>query len=234
MCQSIHDPELGSVSFKINPRSRHIFVRLATNGVQITLPAKKYYDDGIQLLEKSRERLLLKKSQHQPSWIDEEHSLQTLTFTTRVIAVDRSQLFFRLSESILTIEYPATQKIHSPAVQTAIRKGIVYFLRQAAKRQLPPLLIQMAEKNGFKVKTIKIQASKTRWGSCSRENSINLSLYLLLLPQHLIEYVILHELCHTVEHNHSDRFWALLRKVAPASESLRKELAQHHIRGVFD
>jgi predicted metal-dependent hydrolase len=232
MCQSISDVELGKIVFKINPRSRHIFVRLSVDGVQITLPSKRYYDDGLRLLEKSRENLLLKKKQHQTP-IDEEHPLQTLTFTTRVVAVDRPQLFFRLVDSVLTVEYPQKHEIHAPSVQSAIRKGIIYFLRQAAKRQLPPLLMQLSEKHGFKYSAIKIQESKTRWGSCSRTNSINLSLYLLLLPQHLIEYVILHELCHTVEHNHSDRFWILLRSVAPASDLLRKELSQHHIRGIF-
>jgi len=232
MCQSVSDAELGKISFRVNPRSRHIFVRLSVDGVQITLPSKRYYDDGLRLLEKSRENLLLKKRQHQQP-IDEEHPLQTLTFTTSVVAVDRLQLFFRLVDSVLTIEYPVKQNIHAPAVQSAIRKGIIYFLRQAAKRQLPPMLIQLSEKHGFRFSAIKIQESKTRWGSCSRTNSINLSLYLLLLPEHLIEYVILHELCHTVEHNHSDRFWTLLRAVAPASDLLKKELSRYHIRGIF-
>ena len=60
-------------------------------------------------------------------------------------------------------------------------------------------------------------------------NSINLSVYLMTLPSHLINYVILHELCHTVHHDHSDAFWALMDKVTEGkSKSLHKELKDNY------
>jgi len=232
MCPSLHDPELGQISFTVNPRSRRIFLRLVANGVRVTLPSEKFYEEGVRFLERTRETLLQKKEKHQ-QWIDADSPLKTLTFTTQVVAATRNQIFFRLADGLLTIEYPIQKEIHSATIQAAIRKGVIYFLRQAAKKELPPMIIRLAEDNGFKFNGVKIQSSQTRWGSCSRVNSINLSLYLLLLPKHLIEYVILHELCHTVEHNHSERFWALLRRVAPNSDQLRKELSGHHIRNLF-
>lgn len=232
MFPPVHDPELGQITFTVNPRSRRIFLRLTADGVRITLPAERFYQDGIRFLEQSRTSLLKKKEKHQCG-IDEEHPLTTLTFTTRVVAASRPQLFFRLADGVLTIEYPARKKVESPALQAAIRKGIVYFMRQAAKRELPPMLKELAARNGFRYTAVKIQSSQTRWGSCSRTNSINLSLFLLLLPKHLIEYVLLHELCHTVEHNHSERFWALLQRVAPESDRLKRELSKHSIRHIF-
>ena len=60
---------------------------------------------------------------------------------------------------------------------------------------------------------MKINASTGRWGSCSARGDINLSLHLMLLPLHLIDYVLLHELCHTREMNHGPRFWALLDRM---------------------
>jgi predicted metal-dependent hydrolase len=78
---------------------------------------------------------------------------------------------------------------------------------------------------GVQVKRVAIRNQRTRWGSCSREKSINLSYYLMLLPPHLVDYVILHELCHTKEMNHGDKFWKWMDKVTDGqSKALRREL----------
>ena len=98
-------------------------------------------------------------------------------------------------------------------------------LRLKAHSILPHKLAKLAELHGFTYSSVKIRKSKSRWGSCSAKKSINLSLYLLLLPEHLIEYVLLHELCHTVEMNHSPAFWALLNKCTMNKAlGLRREL----------
>jgi len=85
-------------------------------------------------------------------------------------------------------------------------------LKQKALSVLPSLLAQLAELHGFNYSKLTIRKSRSRWGSCSSKKSINLSIYLMLLPEHLIEYVLLHELCHTIEMNHSPAFWDLLNR----------------------
>ena len=103
-------------------------------------------------------------------------------------------------------------------------------LRTRAKEYLPVEIQRLAQQHDFHYKQIKIRKSKTRWGSCSSKGTINLSFYLMLLPSHLIEYVLLHELCHTVEMNHSAAFWSLLdRYTQGRAKTLRKELRQYHI-----
>lgn len=101
-------------------------------------------------------------------------------------------------------------------------------LRRKAQSILPDQLAELAELHGFKYVDVKIRKSRSRWGSCSSKGRINLSFYLLLLPEHLIEYVLLHELCHTVHMNHSPAFWNLLNKCTEnKAKELRREIRKY-------
>lgn len=102
-------------------------------------------------------------------------------------------------------------------------------MRQQAKMLLPRRVAELAHMHGFSYQDVKIQSSRTRWGSCSTRCNINLSLYLMSLPEHLIDYVILHELCHTIHHDHSPRFWELMDKVTNGrARDLNKEIKNYH------
>lgn len=76
----------------------------------------------------------------------------------------------------------------------------------------------------FDFNDIKIKRMKSRWGSCSRKKNLNFNAKLALLPSELIDYVIVHELCHLREFNHSRKFWALVAQTMPHWKKLRKEL----------
>ena len=85
--------------------------------------------------------------------------------------------------------------------------------RKKAKTELPPRLAALARRHQFTYNRVFIKNNKSNWGSCSGVNNINLSLRIMLLPEHLRDYVMLHELCHTRIKNHGPRFWALLDSV---------------------
>lgn len=76
----------------------------------------------------------------------------------------------------------------------------------------------------FSFNKIIIKNQKTMWGSCSRKGNLNYNYKLVLLPQHLADYVVVHELCHLKEFNHSKRFWNLVAQVMPNYLELRREL----------
>ena len=112
-----------------------------------------------------------------------------------------------------------------PQLPPAERKARIEELRRAAKADLPERIARLAAATGLRYEKLSIRASRTKWGSCSGQNHISLSLFLMTLPEHLRDFVILHELCHTVHHNHSPRFHALLdRLVGGHEKALNREL----------
>lgn len=96
--------------------------------------------------------------------------------------------------------------------------------RQDARRRLVERLNHLADKYGFKYNRVFIKNQKTRWGSCSTKNNINLNVNLVRLPQELIDYTILHELVHTRVKNHSQRFWDQMDLLLGDAKKVDKKL----------
>ena len=96
-----------------------------------------------------------------------------------------------------------------------------------ASKKLTSRLKQMAEKHGFTYNKVAIRNQKTRWGSCSHKNNISLNMKLVMLPDELVDYVILHELVHTKIHNHSKRFWGELGKYVWDGKAMAKRLRKY-------
>ena len=88
---------------------------------------------------------------------------------------------------------------------------------------------KLADKYGFTFNKISIRNQKTRWGSCSRKNNISLNIQLMRLSNSLIDYVILHELVHTVVKNHSILFWNTLDIYVDNAKKINKRLKQYYI-----
>jgi len=76
----------------------------------------------------------------------------------------------------------------------------------------------------FTVGRISIRNTRTRWGSCSKKGNLNFNYKILFLPQHMTDYIIVHELCHLKEFNHSQNFWDLVAKIVPEHKAVRREL----------
>ena len=143
------------------------------------------------------------------------------------VTIPRYGNYARAKAFLLENKQQLLRKIQHQAAQPTLSIDEVA-LRRKAQSVLPAQLAQLAALHGFKYSCVKIRKSKSRWGSCSTKKTINLSFYLLLLPEHLIEYVLLHELCHTVQMNHSPAFWALVDKCTQnKAKELRKELKKY-------
>lgn len=107
---------------------------------------------------------------------------------------------------------------------TPYSKAQLEQIRKAAKEALPVRLAYLAEKYGFRYNRIALKFLRSRWGSCSAKGNINLNCLLMLAPAPVIDYVLIHELCHLRHMDHSPAFWALVASIDPDHKAHRKWL----------
>lgn len=127
----------------------------------------------------------------------------------------------------IIVKYPTTADVTSEEIQEEIKLGIDVALRIEARRYLPMRVKELAHLHSLKYNRLFIKNLKSRWGSCSALDNINLNIHLMQLPNDLIDYVILHELVHTIHKNHSKNFWNELGKLLSNYRELDKSLRNY-------
>jgi predicted metal-dependent hydrolase len=119
------------------------------------------------------------------------------------------------------------EKMTSIEKQAEVLKGSHLIDMGKAREHLVERLDELCKRNGFKYNRVFVKNQKTRWGSCSDKNNVNLNVNLVRLPNELIDYVIFHELVHTRVKDHSHRFWEELGKFVENPKSLDKKLREY-------
>ena len=107
-----------------------------------------------------------------------------------------------------------------------VRKWVMEWYRQEAWDHLKARVADYGNVMGVKPSQLKLSNAKKRWGSCSGKRSINLNWRLIMLHDQLIDYVVVHELAHLIELNHSPGFWGVVERVLPDHQRLRRQLRQ--------
>lgn len=107
------------------------------------------------------------------------------------------------------------------------REGLERRYRQAAKEYIPRRADYFAQRIGVSYERIRIAEQKTRWGSCSSRGTLSFNWKLMLAPPKVLDYVVVHELCHLIEMNHSPRFWKLVEEIIPDYKEYRKWLKEN-------
>jgi len=116
----------------------------------------------------------------------------------------------------------------------SVKRALIRWLKSHAEKHLLSWLDKMSQKTGIDYKDAIIRFTKTRWGSCTANKRISLSPSLLFLTKELTEHIMLHELCHTVHLDHSNRFWRFFEKHSTQSVKIRKQVSKaHHLLPVW-
>lgn len=205
-------------------RARRILLKVSAQGLEVVLPAnykRQYILTNILATHRTWiEEQLLKASQLAPKSMEppQEINLLALTkcYTVAYLATKaRQKVVEELDYKIIVVGKGTPAETHAVLKQWLFIK---------AKQYLPKLLDMYSKTYDLPYNRVSIKRQKTRWGSCSAQKSINLNYQLLLLPLELARYVIIHELCHTKELNHSINFWRLVASLDPDWQQHRQRL----------
>lgn len=212
----------GSVDcyFSINRKAKKIFLKpQKDNTVKVVIPsgsaalqAKKFVNEKKQWIEDALKHLA--SIEYRFYFQGNEIKID------RYNVEDKRRVRFAFGNNILSIK--ANKEIETVYLYEL-------WLKKIAKKVLPVMAVEISKKYGFHPSKIGVRQAKTRWGSCSAQNHISLNSRLMMCDDKIIEYVIIHELCHTVHHNHSKEFWTLVANYMPDFKTHYGRLKKIHM-----
>ncbi len=218
------------------------YLKISATGLEVVVPLH-YSADKISQLIKEKESWIIKNLQKISKQNSNRRHFQDGLTLNVLGELQTVHVYFtankraRISENQNEINVFIPQnfksqdqesfKTHHPGYLSKAKKEVETFLRLKGKKYFEKRTHELSKIMQTNYGTITVRDQKTRWGSCSRANNLNFNWRLIFMPLDVIDYIIIHELAHTVHHNHSIRFHALVKKYCPNYQDLRKWLKQH-------
>jgi predicted metal-dependent hydrolase len=196
--------------------SKNIRMRIDDSGiVKVSLPfytpyifAKKFIGDNIKWIENKLEKISSQKNKY--FYFGEPIKL------TKKIITNIKGFNYILNEKELIIE------VRNDSYST--EDLFIKWLRKKAQEYIPKRVEEYSKEYGFQYNLIKIKNLNSRWGSCSSKKNLSFNLKLMYFNSNIIDYVIVHELCHLQEMNHSAKFWRLVESIIPNYKEYKLQL----------
>jgi predicted metal-dependent hydrolase len=233
--KTIHIDGIGEVLLRKSWDTRRMRLRVdQKKGVTLTLPFLLSEKDAQQFLQEQKtwiQSSLLRqlKSRNQYTVFTEATEFKTRMHTLFLSRHAKNTIKSVVSGDRILVWFPEHAQAEHPKVQQVIRKAIIEAWRIEAKKYLPRRVDELATHFNISYNKLSVKNAKTRWGSCSASNNINLNLQLMRLPDRLIDYIILHELTHTIHKNHQKSYWKALEQIFPGAKTADRELNKFHL-----
>jgi predicted metal-dependent hydrolase len=207
--------------FVPNNRSKRYILRLKPDGTaRVTIPrggsqtkARQFTLKNVDWLRRQVTRIAARPV-GSPAW----HVGTEILFRGDAVKIDAED-----SSSIKI----ADQTISVTQIHQDHRHQIERYLRRLAAVELPPRVLHFAQWHGLKVQRVSVRNQKSRWGSCSRRGTISLNWRLIQAPAFVADYIVLHELMHLRQMNHSPKFWQEVENVCPDYREAERWLKGH-------
>lgn len=220
------DEEFGEVTIRKSHRSRHIKISVAPNGrLRASMPAFSSTRGLKRLISDSRDEIRSMLAQVTPD-VFYEHGMQ-IGKSHSLLVTEGNKLNVTRQQLKLVVALPPSMQLHDANVQELLREHIRQALRREAKHYLPRRLEVLAKQLGCQYERVRFSHASSRWGSCSTSGTISLNIALMQLPFELIDYVLIHELCHTKQMNHSQKFWELVAATDPSYQQHRRTIKKY-------
>lgn len=201
--------------YRFSKKAKYLQLRISRQQLELVIPHRISFAEG--------ERFLTGKLDWVSSHAHLFHSIKIhYLFGKEITLRLQPDLFlekYRVSFQNEVLIFSVPQK-NSYSTEELYEK----YLRHVAKKYLIQRGSELSAKFGFSVRRFSVRGQKTRWGSCSRRGNISLNYNLLKFRKEVIDYVIVHELCHLRQLNHSRKFWNEVAQILPHYKSLKKEL----------
>lgn len=212
MNQQFTDPDLGLITIKRHATATRYIFRATQVGIQITCPAKATMTQIRSAFENQRAALpRLQQSLERKPKLEKGLFMKMCAFGLKISESGFGNLFqSRFTDGVLEIVCPCDTDYNRGEVQEYITKNLIRVLRYYADRYLPARLSELAGDLNIRYGVCQVSYGRQRLGKCDSQGNIALSYRLMMLPKHLVDYVILHELTHRTEMNHGEAFHRLL------------------------
>jgi len=224
---SIVDKEFGEIKIRKNKLARSVKLSVGVDGsLRASIP---YYSPEFavrRLVNGNRDEIRKMLATHNAKNSYQDGDLIGKTHTLFLRKFSGEEIKISNEGNQILVQIPQELAFENQLVQSEIRKTVSKILRKQAKAYLPRRIDFLAEKYGFSFEKLRFSHTGTRWGSCSSSGTISLNIALMNLPHHLIDYVIIHELCHTRQMNHSSKFWQEVEKYCPDYKKYVQEIKQ--------
>jgi predicted metal-dependent hydrolase len=222
---SVIDEEFGHITLRRSAKASHVRIRVAPDGrLRASLPLYAPTFLVKRLIKTSREQLRAMLAE-QSSDMTFEHGMQIGKSHTLIIrqAASSKPTVARHGQQIIA-SLPQGNTLQDSTIVRSIRDVVIEALRIEAKSYLTKRLAYLAQQGGFNYDRVRFSHASGRWGSCSSNGTISLNIALMKLPFELIDYVLVHELSHTIHMNHSPEFWSVVEQTDPHYKEHRRSL----------
>lgn len=233
--ECIEIPGVGEIKVRRGANIVHMSLRMAPGrGVWINVPFGVSGRQIVKFLEEQKgwiqQKLPEIKEYEKKTGVGLKigAEIKTKLHTLKIAESELKKPGYKIEGESITLYIPKGTDYEK--IDGIVKKFLLEVYKMECRRILPEKVRFYAQKYGFKFTRLTFRNNISNWGSCSHDDHISLNIKLMKLPDEIIDYVILHELCHTVEKNHSSGFWKLVKQVCPDFESRRHQLRHYNTR----